>query len=116
MEKFDCLLCGKEMEKRHRISHIDYHCTTETDHHLAWRMAVEDITAPQLSWKILQLRIKFMTGDENLYLKLHYDKGYSEVWSKDRTTQRIKINSIIYPDFTDVEKLKKKIRTILVFS
>lgn len=119
MEKFDCLLCGKEMEIRHRISHIDYHCTTEKDHHFAWRIANE-LSTPGFSEvqdrKILQLRVKLMTGEENLYLKLFYTEGYSQVWSKDRSTERIKINSIIYPDFVDLEKLKNKLRTILVFS
>ena len=114
MEKFDCLLCGKEMEIRHRISYIDYHCAMEADHHFAWRIA--KVLPLELNWQLLILRVKLMTGDENLYLKLHYDEGYSEVWSKDRTTERIKINSIIYPDFVDLEKLKNKLRTILVFS
>lgn len=113
MEKFDCLLCGKEMETRHRITHVDYHCTTEKDHHFAWRLRR---IQPHEDLQMITLRIKLMTGEESLYLKLHYDKGYSEVWSIDRTTQRIKINSIIYPDFTDIEKLKRKIKTILVFS
>lgn len=116
MEKYDCLLCGKQMEIRHRISYIDHYCTTEANHHFAWRIACVDTNAPQLTWKILQLRIKLMTGEENLYIKIHYDKGYTEVWSKDRSTERIKINSIIYPDLIDVEKLKNKLRTILVFS
>jgi hypothetical protein len=101
------------MEKQHRITHVDYHCTTQSDHHFAWRLGR---IQPHEDLQILTLRIKLMAGEENLYLKLHYDKGYSEVWSKDRNTQRIKISSIIYPELTDLEKLKNRLRTILVFS
>ena len=106
MEKFQCLVCNKEMEVAHKIAFIDHFCNKSDDHHFSWRIKDN---------RLLKLRIRFEDGKERLCLKVHYDESYSEVWSKAKSDNRIRINQIVIPDFSDIEKLKNKIRTLLVF-
>lgn len=108
MENFQCLVCNQEMESKNQIAYTDYFCKNFDDHHLTCRIR---------NGNMIKLRIRFREGSERLCLKIHYDDKYSEVWSKSNVAQedRLKIDSIIVPDFSNIEKLKNKIRTILVF-
>lgn len=85
---------------------MDYHCSVANDHHFAMRVA---------NHNMLKLRVRFGEGEDKLVLKVHYDQGYSEVWNYSCRDNRYRIDQIIVPDFTDIEKIKNKIRTILVF-
>jgi len=107
MEKLRCLVCDREMEANNKIMYIDHFCDKVDDHHFSMRIR-ENV--------MHKLRIRFQTGDERLCLKVHYDEGYSEVWTRSNSELRVKIDQIVVPDFTDAEKLKDKIRTILLFS
>jgi hypothetical protein len=106
LEKFQCLVCGKEMEITHKIKYVDHFCSTQEDHHFSWRI---------VGGNLAKLRIRFQDGNERLCLKVHYDENYSEVWTGAKS-ERLRINQIIEPNFQDIEKLKNKLRTILVFS
>ena len=106
MQNFDCLVCNKQMEMHHKIIFVDYSCNHSDDHHFSWR--IKDNT-------LAKLRIRFQENNERLCMKIHYDEGYTEVWSKAKSTNRIRINQIVVPNFEDIEKLKNKIRTLLVF-
>jgi predicted SAM-dependent methyltransferase len=111
MENYQCLVCNQDMEMHHKIAYIDLTCNKHPDHRLTMRI----IHNVMMDTKTLaKLRIAF--DNERLHLKVHYDQKYSEVWSKNNSSHRIKINHIIAPDFTDLEKLKNKIRMLLVFS
>lgn len=91
----------------HRIAFVDYYCNGQDDHHFSWRIKDNSL---------LKLRIRFEDKKERLCLKIHYDEKYSEVWTKSKSTNRIRINQIVVPDFMDIERLKNKIRTLLVFA
>lgn len=106
MEKYQCLVCGSEMIENHKISFIDYVCNTNHDHHLSWRVKND---------AMIKLRIRFNNKKEKLCLKVHYDESYSEVWNEACAENRFRINQIVIPNFEDIEVLKNKIRTILVF-
>jgi len=106
MEKYQCLVCRREMENRHMIKYVDWYCAQD-DHHFSWRI---------MGNQMIKLRIRFRSKGERLCLKVHYDEGYSEVWSKNDTANRLRVNQIVVPNFEDIEKLKNKIRTILVFA
>lgn len=106
MEKYQCLICNREMEISHKLMYVDYYCNKQDDHHFAWRVKDNSLA---------KLRIRFTDGTTKLHLKVHYDEGYSEVWTKAKSDNRLKINAIVAPDFTDLDKLKNKIRTLLVF-
>ncbi len=96
------------MAVHHKISFIDHSCNhNPDDHHFSWRIK---------NGNLAKLRIRFGMGTRRLCLKIHYDEGYSEVWSKASTTNRLRINQIIIPKFEDIELLKNKIRTLLVFA
>lgn len=110
LEKYQCLVCGDEMQVAHFIKYVDHVCKKHDDHHLSWRLVDQD-GHPFLT----KLRIRFQTGSERLCFKVHYDEKYSEVWTGGKS-ERIRINQIIIPNFEDIEKMKNKIRTILVFS
>lgn len=111
MQKYECSICGQEMEMHHKIAYLDYSCNKNEDHQLSMRI-VHNIMMDTKT--MTKLRIAF--HKERLHLKIHYDNQYSEVWAKNNSTHRIKINQIVIPDFTDIDKLKSKIRTLLVFS
>ncbi len=104
MQNFDCLVCNKPMEMHHKIIYVDYSCSRSDDHHFSWR--IKDNT-------LAKLRIRFES--EGLCLKVHYDEKYSEAWASDKPDNKLRINQIVVPNFEDIEKLKNKIRTLLVF-
>ena len=130
MEKLQCLVCGKEMEDHHKISYIDYNCVDhkcndidytrnelrKSDHQLTLRIAYEewmDGSIQMRTPKLVKLRIAFYR--ERLHLKVHYDDKYTEVWGKVNSSHRTRINQIVVPDFSNIDKLKNKIKTLLVF-
>jgi hypothetical protein len=111
-----CPICQREMKKEHRIKFIDYHCfPVRTNHHYSLRTTI-------IGDKI-ECKVRF--GDRygnRILLKIMYTEGYSEVWTDDRKIiddadppPRTRINQIIDLNFDDLEKLKNKIKTMLVF-
>ena len=99
------------MTGHHKIAYYDYTCNKQDDHQLSFRI-VHNVMMD--SRRMTALRIAFYK--ERLHLKVYYDDKYTEVWAKVNSPNRIKINQIIVPDFSDIEKLKNKIRMLLVFS
>lgn len=104
-EKHFCLVCSQEMRAHHEIVWSDYVCS-QSEHHFSYRV---------VDHRMVKLRVRFGAGEHKLHLKVHYTQDFSEVWSRSKSTHRIRINHIIVPDFSDVEKLKNKIKTCLVF-
>lgn len=107
-----CVICKKEMEIDERPKYSDYTCRTEDDHFFAKR--IKDDT-------LLKLKVRFSESGSKIYLKINFDEGFSEVWSNTNTkghnnTQRVRIDSIFEPDFSDIQKIKSKIITYLTFS
>lgn len=116
MEKYQCLVCGREMQQHHKIKFIDYSCVRD-DHHFSWRIVEEwdPVNYTKMNTKMAKLRVRVGEGKNRMCIKIHYDDGYTEVWSTPKSS-RIRIDQIIPLDFKDIEKLKNKIRTILVFA
>jgi hypothetical protein len=104
-DKHFCLVCHQEMSVTHELLWSEYFCS-QPDHHFYYRVSNHRMTT---------LRVRFGEGDKKMFLKVYYHAGCSEVWSRSRSINRIKINRIIVPDFTDLDKLKNKIKTYLVF-
>ena len=105
---YNCKICGREMEKSKmsRTGYLDRSCKSQDDHHFSYRTRDDDI---------IKMRIRLLDGNISLRLKIHYDLNYSEAWTVAGSNNRIHINSIVVPDFSDLDKLKNKIRTMLVF-
>lgn len=119
-----CLICQGEMRPHHRVEYSDYACAQKEDHHFSYRVVEENMSLEDGGWsfspvgqfKMTKMRIRFTEVDgSSLRLKMHYDKGYSEVWTVANSPNRIRINSIVIPDFDDIPKLKNKIKTYLIF-
>jgi hypothetical protein len=111
MEIYQCYVCGQDMEKHHKIAYIDYTCNKNDDHHLSFRIVHNVMMGTK---NLTKLRVAF--PKDRLHLKIHYDQGCTEVWAKSNSSNRIKINSLVFPDFEDISKLKDKIKMLLVFS
>ena|ERR1700735_1995578 len=107
MQKYQCLVCGDDMEVHHMIKYVDHFCFKVSSGHVL-TMRIKD-------HQMIKLRIFFNSGFTRLGLKVHYDEGYSEVWTYSNYP-KIKINEIVVPDFMDIEKLKSKIRLCLMFN
>jgi hypothetical protein len=106
MTTYQCLICNEDMRADHYIKYIDHSCIlVRSGHILTFRIK---------GHQMIKLRVFFNDGHERLGLKVHYDEGYSEVWSYSNS-KKIRINQIVIPDFMDIEKLKNRIRTCLVF-
>jgi hypothetical protein len=119
-----CLICSGEMHSHHHVEHSDFSCAQKEDHHFSYRVVEENMILEEGGWsfsavgrfKMTKMRIRLFDEDGSaLRLKMHYDKGYSEVWTVPNSPNRIKINSIVIPDFGDLPKLRNKIKTYLVF-
>lgn len=110
MEKYYCLICNSEMMLYDQLTCKDYHCREfKDDHHFAMRIRDHSMET---------LRVRFTEGNRRLCLKVHYSRGYSEIWdeaNENSSDNRYVVKQIIVPDFMDIEKIKQKIKTILVF-
>lgn len=98
-------MCSREMKAHNEVVWSDYSCSQD-EHHFSYRVA---------NHRMVKLRVRFGTGEHKLCLKVYYTEGVSDVWSRSKSTHRIRINHIIVPDFSNLEKLKSKIKTCLVF-
>lgn len=114
-EQHNCPICQKQLERINKIKYIDYQCAGE-EHYYGKRIKDSVLTA---------VKIRFKESDgSKLYIKFYYDTNVTEVWSKkplDQTDQyskqnRIPIDRTFVPDFTDLDKIKQKIKTYLLFS
>jgi hypothetical protein len=105
-----CPICKRELTKEHKIKHVDYHCyPPKSDHHYSER---ETITGEKL-----KVKIRIGSGEDRLFLKVNYDESYSQVWTDpDDDDARIRINHAFEPDVSDLDALRKKLRTYMVFS
>lgn len=105
-----CPICQRKMTKEDKIKYKDYYCSpVQSDHHYSVREVKKIET---------KIKIRLSDSNGNLYLLVNYVEGFLQVWTKADIPheQRTQINQIFYPDFTQIEKLRAKIRTYLTFS
>lgn len=109
METLNCLVCGHEMASNNQIKYTDHYCTSNGSgsHLFVMRIRTSDHS-------LAKLTVRFVSRKETLCFKVHYDEGYSEAWT-DFSSKRFRVNQIVIPDFTSSEKMKNKIRMLLVF-
>lgn len=115
-----CPICRNELRVKHDIEFIDYICSRTEDHHLAFRYKIiqDPEDSKQSIDQVNTLRLRLTeTGGEEIRIKIYYGKGYSEIYGKSASpTSRVKVNQIIDPDFNNLDALKNKIKTYLLFS
>lgn len=103
------------IEERKR-DYTDYACYKSSDIH-SYRVRL-------FSGLPLLLKVRLTCNEpkigNRLFLKMNFQKGISQVWQLDMDqktkSERITINHVFAPDWSQIDKLKNKIRTYLVFS
>ena len=108
----NCPICQSQLEPQdHKILYQDYLCKKNIDHHAymyRYRPAQNEM---------VQLKVRITDEDgSKIYFKVYYDQNRSEVWTRSNDNQRITIDHAFVPDYSDLEKLKQKIRTYIIFS
>lgn len=105
----NCPICQREMIKEtNKIKYEDFICRNEADDHV-YIHRIKDNQIAQL-----KIRLTEINGSK-MYVKIYYDQGRSELWTRS-DQERIKIDFAFDPDFSDMEKFKKKIQTYFLFS
>lgn len=66
----------------------------------------------------LSLKIRLKEGIDKFFLRIDYDvnQPISSLWTKEGDIRPIKIPGILISDFSDINKLRQKIKTYLLFS
>lgn len=103
-----CPLCHNEMicESKLLAPIADYICRNKEDHWFAERVE---------NTKIIYMKMRINENERSYYLIINYTKNIMQVWShKDR--RRILIRHVFVPNFSNLDKLKNKIKTYLVLS
>jgi len=105
-----CPICHQPTQiDRDEKNFKDYICRTDVDKHVYMYRIVKDT--------MTQLKVRMTEEDgSKLYFKVLYDQDRSEVWTKTNDNERINIGKAFVPDFSDLDKLKVKIKTYLLFS
>ena len=109
-----CPICQNKMEEDQRMQgekllYSDYRCfPSQPDHHYCERISGQDI---------LKLKVRISTNDERWFLKINFDDGFSEIWTKPSDeTSRVRINHTFTPNLQDLDGLLKKLKTYITFS
>lgn len=108
--KYHCPICQKEMTMEHKIKFIDYFCSPpQADHHYSARYADDKLAK-------VKVRLTDVKRRETLFFKVDYIEGNTLVWTTPNDIKRVVIPQTFIPDFNQLDKLRAKIRTYLVFS
>lgn len=124
MEKRHCPFCNTEMMLEHKIIYRDYYCN-QHDHFFSERILdvkddngkfIKDDEGNQVRDLVkIKLSLKDRAGG-NMYLKINYDEGTSQVWTKDSKQPRVTISHVFVPDYDKPESIINKIKTYILFS
>lgn len=101
-----CPICLSLMRLDNKTEYDNYDCSKNSDHYLSQRL---------FKGEKMKLKIKLneLNGDR-YHLLINYDAGTSEVWMYNQSsgkTEKIIVKNVNEPDFTNLDKLKLKIRT-----
>ncbi len=114
--KHVCPICQSEMVYDYgKIIYQDFSCRKDLDSHIyLYRYYKEKLDYTN---HISELKFRLSDPDgSKLYTKIYYDQNRSEVWTKTNDNKRVNIPKVISLDFSDLDKLKCKIKTYLLFS
>jgi hypothetical protein len=105
-----CPICQIKLTYYGASDNTDYECyPPAVDHHYAERV-VENKTA------IIKIRLGSI--NDRIAIRINYNKNLTEVWrvGPPATSKKTIINHTFVPDFSDLNKLRDKIRTYVLFS
>ena len=100
-----CPICKADLEadlKEHK-DYDDYKCVRDS-HFYVHRLHGKELT-----------KLKFRLGD--YYMKVNFDDGNSQIWAQGAAVfDRVNFNKAEMPDFSDLDKISRKIEILLTFS
>ena len=106
---YSCPICKKSLTVK--MNTTDYICRDDRNHVYIQRVEDNKIT-------IIKIRLIEVDGSK-MFCKIRYDKNISEVWIANNdniSNQRVQINHALDTDLADLDKLKQKLRTYILFS
>ena len=108
-----CPVCNQEMRKED----ADAQSTAYSYEEFACRQDSHFVMSRLVKEELVKIKVRFTEpSGEKLFLKIEYDKGMCEVWGKTSSNDHVVIPHTFTPDFSDLTRLKQKIRTYLVLS
>jgi hypothetical protein len=105
-----CPICHRILTCQPSIDLTDYECYPALDdHHYAERFIMNDKRI---------IRVRLGQESNRMVVKINFDKGITEVWRGPPVLNPRKtiINQTFTPDFSDLDKLREKFMTYLLFS
>ena len=112
-----CPICNQETkftgdessDRSSLYSYEDYGCQANMDgHSYIYRIVDGTLT-------YLKVRLNDESGAP-LFLRVLYDQDIAEVWSKSGFGKKINIGKAFVPDFSDLDRLKNKIKLYMLLS
>lgn len=109
-----CKICDSEMLPLKKviknITYYDFKCHEELMSHLFIERVLND--------KVIILKARLSSEEEDIVFKIDFDNPRIEIWSDTSSDfpDSIIINTAFNPDFSDLNKLKLKIKGLIVFS
>lgn len=110
LENTTCPICNQSMEKEDSSDqqlYSDFHCRRGS-HFFAKR--IQDGQLTKIKIKILD------ESNSYLYMKINFDEGTTQVWKKTSKDTRVNIDHACHLDLSNLDKIKSKIKTYLLFS
>lgn len=106
----NCPICNQKLTPINTpdaLLYNEYRCRQD-DHFFTSRMKGDQILK-------VKVRLGSDATNDKLFLRVEYDKGTTEVWTKSYS-DKVTISETMVPDFSDLKRLRNKIKTYLLFS
>lgn len=107
-----CPICNKitkaDIEPSDKVNVKDYVCRNSVDTHFYVCRIVDEI--------ITQLKVRFNDDKGTpLFFKILYDKKRTEIWTE-VNGNKVQLDKILTPNFSDLDKLRDKLKLYLLVS
>lgn len=87
----------------------DYKCNKNLDHHL--------YIERNLDGTLIITKTRLSIDNEDIIFRINYNDSTTEIWNaRSDYPEILKLNVVFNPDYSDLNKLKLKIKTFMVFS
>lgn len=103
----NCPICHSSLIREDSLPEIVDLLCCQDDHFFGQRFNKENLI-------ILKIRLK--DDDKNLFVRLNYELNSCNIWIKADQIKPITLSHIIHLDYSNIDKLKQKIKTLLLFS
>jgi hypothetical protein len=114
-----CPVCGNNLQI---VDHIDYadHSCWKDDHFYGIRINSDKFISanePEPTYvtpHISIIKLRLTENNSKKYIKIDYENQITEYWVD--TGNRIRLNLVFEPNFSDYQKIFNKIKSLLIFA